>query len=52
MDFVDQKAQFRAAAGLQVGEGCIKRCNPEQRCLVCPPLWQRGQRNGTGFDLL
>ena len=32
LDFVDQMAQFHAATGLRVGEGCTKRRNPEQRC--------------------
>ena len=51
LDFVDQMAQFHAAAGLRVGEGCTKRRNPEQRCAVCPPLWPRGHRNGVGHPL-
>ena len=51
LDLVDQMAQFHAATGLRVGEGCTKRRNPEQRCAVCPPLWPRGHRNGVGYPL-
>lgn len=43
-DLVQQLRFFLSEAGLRPRRGCLKRCYPHARCLVCPPLFPRSSR--------